>query len=58
MVFLNDVEDGGESAFPIADNLTFNWEVNICKRTQNTSLMRLRSVGNVSKETGVTSVGN
>ncbi|XP_031556319.1 transmembrane prolyl 4-hydroxylase-like [Actinia tenebrosa] len=26
-IFLNDVEDGGELAFPVADNNTFNWEV-------------------------------
>ena len=28
MVFLNDVEEGGECAFPIADNKTFSWKVN------------------------------
>ncbi|KAJ7383007.1 hypothetical protein OS493_031177 [Desmophyllum pertusum] len=26
MVFLNDVEEGGECAFPVADNTTFDWE--------------------------------
>ncbi|XP_020891848.1 transmembrane prolyl 4-hydroxylase [Exaiptasia diaphana] len=26
-VFLNDVESGGELAFPVADNATYNWEV-------------------------------
>ncbi|KAK3737073.1 hypothetical protein QZH41_013883 [Actinostola sp. cb2023] len=26
MIFLNDVEDGGELAFPVADNSTYNWE--------------------------------
>ena len=28
MVFLNDVEEGGECAFPVADNATFSWKVN------------------------------
>ena len=28
MVFLNDVEEGGECAFPVADNKTFSWKVN------------------------------
>lgn len=27
MVFLNDVEEGGECAFPVADNKTFSWKV-------------------------------
>ena len=27
MVFLNDVDEGGELAFPVADNETFTWEV-------------------------------
>jgi len=26
MVFLNDVEEGGECAFPVADNKTFSWK--------------------------------
>ena len=28
MVFLNDVEEGGDCAFPVADNKTFTWKVN------------------------------
>lgn len=27
MVFLNDVDEGGELAFPVADNEIFTWEV-------------------------------
>ena len=32
MVFLNDVEEGGECAFPIADNRTFSWKVCLSKK--------------------------
>ena len=32
MIFLNDVEEGGECAFPVADNATFSWEVNKQKK--------------------------
>lgn len=36
LYYLNDVEDGGETAFPVADNETFDQEVsgannNFCK---------------------------
>ena len=29
LYYLNDVEDGGETAFPVADNETFDQEVSI-----------------------------
>ena len=30
LYFLNDVEEGGETAFPVANNETFSIEVRIC----------------------------
>ena len=33
LYFLNDVEEGGQTAFPVADNETFNHEVCITDRS-------------------------
>ena len=33
LYFLNDVEEGGQTAFPVADNETFNHEVCIIDRS-------------------------
>ena len=30
LYFLNDVEQGGETAFPLADNATLDYEVSAC----------------------------
>ena len=37
LYYLNDVEDGGETAFPVADNETFNQQVlsNGIRHSQN-----------------------
>lgn len=32
MTYLNDVEEGGETAFPAADNATYNERVNISNK--------------------------
>ena len=40
MVFLNDVEEGGECAFPVADNATFSWKVN---KQKNRSLQNINN---------------
>lgn len=35
LYFLNDVEEGGETAFPVADNATFSTEVKNKQLTNN-----------------------
>ena len=41
MVFLNDVEEGGECAFPVADNATFSWKVNKQKHSSFQNISNL-----------------
>ena len=41
MVFLNDVEEGGECAFPVADNATFSWKVNKQKHSSLQNMSNL-----------------
>lgn len=42
MMFLNDVESGGEVLFPLADNETFTWEVSIIQLIINHKMIGLK----------------
>lgn len=44
LYFLNDVEEGGETAFPVADNATFSIEVQNTK----TPLLTLQTLANIT----------
>ena len=46
LYFLNDVEEGGQTAFPVADNETFNHEVCIIDRSYIHTNKILRPHGN------------
>ena len=35
LYFLDNVEDGGETAFPVADNITFDVNVSVTLKKQN-----------------------
>lgn len=41
LYFLNDVEEGGETAFPVADNATFSAEVKNKQQTNDSKVFFL-----------------
>lgn len=43
LYFLDNVEDGGETAFPVADNITFDVNVSVSlKKTKGTQAVGCR----------------
>lgn len=45
LYFLDNVEDGGETAFPVADNITFDNNVSVTLKKQKTKKKGAQAVG-------------
>lgn len=45
LFYLNDVEEGGETAFPVANNNTLDYQVHQVKKKNTTDFFRIWKVG-------------